>query len=103
MKIFEWVEEIERIYEELVEKTKKESLEDIRKERSAQEKLLEDTTRKNQDIINNALKTVSKKLSAESAKFEELLMNLRNNIEKYYYDNKEDLINSIFKEVGFDF
>ncbi len=103
MKIFEWVEEIERIYEELVETAKKESLEDIQKDRSAQEKLLEDTTRKNQDIINNALKTVSKKLSAESAKFEELLMNLRNNIEKYYYDNKEDLINSIFKELGFDF
>lgn len=103
MKIFEWVEEIERIYEELVEKTKKESLEDIRKERSAQEKLLEETTHNNQEIINNALKTVSEKVSEESDKFEELLMNLRNKIEKYYYENKEDLINSIFRELGFDF
>ncbi|MFW9952253.1 MAG: hypothetical protein ACFFKA_19200 [Candidatus Thorarchaeota archaeon] len=103
MKIFEWVEEIERIYDELVEKAKKENLEDIRKERNAQEKLLEDTIHNNQEIINNALATVSKKGTEESSKFEELLTNLRNKIEKYYYENKEVLINSIFKELGFDF
>ena len=103
MKIFEWVEEIERIYEELVGKAKKESIEDIQKEREAQEKLLEKTTRNNQKIIDNALKTVSKKVSEESVKFEELLTNLCNKIEKFYYENKEDLINSIFKELGFDF
>lgn len=103
MKIFEWVEEIERIYDELVEKAKKENLEDIRKERTVQEKLLEDTIRNNQEIINNALATVSKKGKEESIKFEELLMNLCNKIEKYYYENREVLINSIFKELGFDF
>jgi F0F1-type ATP synthase membrane subunit b/b' len=103
MKIFEWVEEIERIYEELVDKAKKESLENIQKERKAQEKLLEETTRNNQKIIDNALKTVSTKVNEESVKFEELLTNLRNKIENFYYENKEDLTNSIFKELGFDF
>jgi len=103
MKIFEWVEEIERIYEELVDKAKKESLDDIQKERKTQEKLLEETTRNNQKIIDNALKTVSTKVNEESVKFEELLTNLRNKIENFYYENKEDLTNSIFKELGFDF
>ena len=103
MKIFEWVEEIEGIYEDLVEKTRNESLKDIQKERNNQEKILEETTRKNQEIIKEALNTVSKILSEESAKFEELLTNLNNNIEKYYYDNRNELINNMFKELGFDF
>lgn len=103
MEIFEWVEEIESIYDNLVDKAKKESLEEIQKERSEQEKLLEETTRRNEDIIKDALKAVSKIVREESTKFEQFLTNLSNNIEKYYNDNRNDLINSMFKELGFDF
>jgi hypothetical protein len=103
MKIFEWVEEIENIYEDLIEKAKEASLEGIRKERIAQEKILEETNRKNQEIINNALATVSKKMTEKSDNFEELLMNLCSKIEKYYDEHKEDLTISIFEKLGFDF
>ncbi len=103
MEIFKWVEEIEKIYDDLIEKAKKESLEDIRKARTSQEKEMENTIYKNQEIINEALAKVSKEVSENSENFEELLKNLCNKIEKYYQENKEGLSSILFEKLGFDF
>ncbi len=103
MEIFKWVEEIEKIYNDLIEKAKKGSLEEIRKARSSQEKEMENITYKNQEIINEALAKVSKEVSANSENFEERLKNLCNKIEKYYQENKEGLSSSLFEKLGFDF
>jgi len=103
MEIFKWVEEIEKIYDDLIEKSKKESLEDIRKARTAQEKEMENTIYKNQEIINEALAKVSKEVSNNSENFEEQLKNLCNKIEKYYQENKEGLSSLLFEKLGFDF
>ena len=103
MEIFNWVEEIEKIYEDLIEKSKKESLDNIQKARTAQEKEMEEVIYKNQEIINNALTKVSKAVKEKSDNFEELLMNLCNDIEKYYIEKKEELTKLLFEKIGFDF
>ncbi|NVM18014.1 MAG: hypothetical protein HWN80_09875 [Candidatus Lokiarchaeota archaeon] len=103
MEIFKWVEEIEKIYDDLTEKAKKESLEDIRNARNSQEKEMENTIYKNQEIINTALAKVSTKINEKSVNFEELLTNLCNNIVKYYQENKEGLTSLLFEKLGFDF
>lgn len=103
MEIFKWVDEIEKIYDNLIEKAKKGSLEDIRKARLSQEKEMENIIFKNQEIINEALAKVSKEVSENSEDFEELLKNLCIKIEKYYQENKEGLSNLIFEKLGFDF
>ena len=42
MEIFKWVEEIEKIYDDLIEKAKDESLEEIKKVQSSQAKIMEE-------------------------------------------------------------
>jgi len=103
MEIFKWVEEIEKIYDDLIEKAKKGSLEEIQKARTSQEKEMEMIIYKNQEIINDALAKVSKEVSEKSENFEELLKDLCHNIEKYYQENKTGLANKLFEKLGFDF
>ncbi len=103
MEIFKWVEEIEKIYDDLIEKAKKGSLEDIRKARISQEKDMEEIIYKNQEIVNDASAKVSKEVSEKSKNFEELVKILCNKIEKDYQDNKEGLTSLIFEKLGFDF
>jgi F0F1-type ATP synthase membrane subunit b/b' len=103
MEIFKWVEEIEKIYDDLIEKAKKESLEEIQKARDSQEKEMEKLIHKNQEIINDALAKVSKEISKKSENFEELLTVLCNKIEKYYYENKTELTRKLLEKLGFDF
>ena len=103
MEIFKWVEEIEKIYDNLIEKAKKESLEDIRKARTSQEKDMEKVIYKNQEIINDASAKVSKEVSEKSKNFEELVKNLCSKIEKDYQENKGGLTSLLFEKLGFDF
>jgi len=103
MEIFKWVEEIEKIYDDLIEKAKKESLEDIRKARTSQEKVMEEIIYKNQQIINNASAKVSKEVSEKSKNFGELVKNLCNKIKKDYQNNKEGLTSLLLEKLGFDF
>ena len=103
MEIFKWVEEIEKIYDDLIEKAKEGSLEDIRKARTSQEKDMEKIIYKNQEIINNASAKVSKEVSEKSKIFDELVKNLCNKIEKNYRNNKEGLTSLLFEKLGFDF
>lgn len=103
MPIFKWVEEIEGIYENLIENAKKESLEGIEKLKASLEKDMEKKNHNNQKIINSALLTLSKEVNEKSSKFGESISKLCSKIEKNFYENKEGLMNLIFEKLGFDF
>jgi F0F1-type ATP synthase membrane subunit b/b' len=103
MEIFKWVEEIEKIYDDLIEKAKKESLNEIQKARASQEKEMEKLIRNNQEIINDALAKVNHEVNEKSRNFEELITNLCSKIEKYYQKNKTGLTSILFEKLGFDF
>lgn len=103
MPIFKWVEEIEDIYENLIENAKKESLEDIEKLNASLEKDIEKKNLKNQEVISSALATLSEEVNEKNSKFGELISKLCSKIEKNYYGNKEGLMILIFEKLGFDF
>lgn len=103
MPIFKWVEEIENIYEDLIENAKKESLDDIEKLKVLIEKDIEKKNHNNQEIINSALATLSKEVNEKSSKFGDSISKLCSKIEKNFYENKEGLMNLIFEKLGFDF
>jgi len=103
MEIFKWVEEIEKIYDDLIEKAKDESLEKIKKVQSSQAKVMEEMVYKNQETLNNALARVTKEVRGKSEEFEVLLKDLCVKIEQYYMQNKEGLTNLLLEKLGFDF
>ena len=103
MEIFKWVEEIEKIYDDLIEKAKDQSLEEINKVQSSQAKILEEMTYKNQENLNNTLTKVSEDVRGKSVEFEVLLKDLCVKIEQYYLENKKGLKNLLFEKIGFEF
>ena len=103
MEIFKWVEEIEKIYDDLIEKAKDESLREISKVQSSQAKAMEEMVYKNQENFNTALTRVSKEVRDKSGGFEELLKDLCVKIERYYLENKKGLTNLLIDKIGFEF
>jgi len=103
MEIFKWVEEIEKIYDDLIEKAKDESLGAIKKVQSSQAKVMEEMIYKNQENLNNALTEVSKEVKGKSEEFQVLLKDLCVKIERYYLENKKGLTNLLFEKIGFEF
>ncbi len=103
MEIFKWVEEIEKIYDDLIEKAKDESLGEITKVQSSQAKIMEEMIYKNQENLNKVLTKVSKDVRGKSEEFEVLLKDLCVKIERYYLENKKGLTNLLIEKIGFEF
>ncbi|MHA1509887.1 MAG: hypothetical protein ACTSO6_14425 [Promethearchaeota archaeon] len=103
MEIFKWVEEIEKIYDDLIEKAKDESLEEIKKVQSSQAKIMEEMTYKHQENLNKALTRVSEEVGRQSKEFEVLIKDLCSKIKHYYLENKKGLTDLLFEKIGFDF
>ncbi|MBY9020045.1 MAG: hypothetical protein KGD67_03235 [Candidatus Lokiarchaeota archaeon] len=103
MEIFKWVEEIEKIYDDLIERAKNESLEEIKKVQSSQAKVLEEMIYKRQESLNNVLAKITNDVGEKSKEFEVSLKDLCANIEHYYIENKKELTNSLLEKLGFDF
>jgi len=103
MEVFKWVEEIENIYDELIEKAKSESLVEIQELKAQLEKDVDNEVQKTREMINIALQTTSKEVANENKNFDEKIKNLCDKIEKSFQLNKEKLMISIVKRLGFDF
>ncbi|MFX1380638.1 MAG: hypothetical protein ACFFA4_16265 [Promethearchaeota archaeon] len=103
MKIFEWVEEVEKIYENLIENAKKESLDELERLRTEQEKNMEERIENNRKIVESALKSLSENLNNEDNFITEKIKDFKEKMEITYKNYKETLFNTIIKEIGFDF
>jgi len=103
MKIFEWVEEVEKIYENLIENAKKESLDELERLRTEQEKNMEERIENNRKIVESALKSLSENLNNEDIFITEKIKDFKEKMEITYKNSKETLFNTIIKEIGFDF
>lgn len=103
MKIFEWVEEIEKIYKDLIDKAKKENLAELENLRSEQEKNMEKRIKNNREIVDSALKLLLKKLKDEDIFITEKLNDFKKKMEKEYQNSKQNLAELIIKDIGFDF
>lgn len=103
MDIFKWVKDLEDIYENLLEETKRGSLEEIREFRVIQEKNMEDLLSRKQDIVNLATKSLSVDVNEEIEDFEKRLNNSIKEIEVNFNKNKNSIKKSILKTLGLDF
>jgi len=103
MEVFKWVEEIEKIYDELIEKAKSESLAEIQELRAQLEKETDKVVQETREHINLTLQNTSKEVVNENKNFEEKIKHLCEKIEKKFQLNKENLMKSIIKRLEFDF
>ena len=103
MNIFEWVEEVEKIYEDLIENAKKENLAELESLRSEQEKNMEERIENNRKIVDSALKSLLENLNNEDISITEKVKDFKKKMENTYQNSKESLFETIIKEIGFDF
>jgi len=103
MKIFEWVEEIEKIYKRLIDEAKEENLTELENLRSEQEKNMEKRIETNHKIVDSALKSLIQKLDDKDIFITEKIKDFKKRMEKQYKNSKEELFKLLIKDIGFDF
>ncbi|MFW9971677.1 MAG: hypothetical protein ACFFDF_15890 [Candidatus Odinarchaeota archaeon] len=103
MTIFEWVEEIEEIYKNLIDKAKNTNLTELENLRSDEEKNMEKKIETNHEIVNSALKAQLQKLDNENSFIMEKIKDFKKKMENQYKNSKKELFELLIKEIGFDF
>lgn len=100
MIIFEWAKEVEKIYQDLIEKAKKENLREIQTLRDEQEKIFDESLKKNQNFVNLALISLNEDVNKENEIFRINLEKELKEIESKYEKNKVILIRAIIDKLG---
>jgi hypothetical protein len=103
MEIFKWIKDIEKVYEELIDNAKTVNLNDIEEFRESQRKKFEDYLKEKNDLIRNALITLSQDVDSEINVFREKIDMALKNIEIEFENNIQDLNKLIITEAGLDF
>lgn len=103
MEIFDWVHDIEETYKFLIERAKEENLENIQKFKTYQEKLIDVKIKKKQKFVDSNLKRLLKEVTSGVEKLNVFYHQSIDNIQAKYEDNRLKIINSIIKQLGFEF
>ncbi len=103
MEIFDWVHDIEETYKFLIEKAKEENLENIQKFKTHQEKLIDIKIKKKRNFVDSNLKLLLKEVTSGVEKLNVFYNQSIENIQTKYEDNRLKIINSIIKQLGFEF
>ncbi len=103
MEVFNWVKDIEKVYEDLIEKAKDINLSEIKVSRENQEKILEGLLKQKNELTTTSLKNLSADVQDKIKDFRKKLNEAINNIEKDYQKDKKNLESLILEKLGLDF
>ena len=102
MEIFKWAKDIEKIYVELIEKTKKENLEEIQLFRIEQEGNLTESNKKRQSLVKDVLQNLSTDIEKEISLFKDKISTSVDTIVKNYEVAKPHIIEKVIQQLGLD-
>ena len=103
MDIFKNLNDIEKIYEELINNAKNLNLKDIEEFRENQQRIFEAYIGEKNDLVNNTLITLAKEVNFKIGNFEEKLDEAINKIELQFQKSIGNLQKLIIDKAGFDF
>jgi len=103
MEIFNWIKDIEKIYEDLISKARDANLREIEEFRATQEKILGELLDQKKKNVNDTLLLLSDGLKSNIKSFEEELGSSIKNMDKAYQEKVEDLKKLIIDKLGMNF
>ena len=103
MDLFEWIRDIQKVYEDLVNKAKNINLKEIEEYREEQDKRFETFLTKINVLVKTALGNLAVDLDDKTNTFEKNLNFTIKNIEVEFQKNIENLEKLIIEETGLDF
>ena len=103
MKIFDWANDIEKVYQQLIEKARQENALEVQTFREQQENVLKELLKKNHDLVNLSLESLSEDVTSGIRSYEAQFDEALKSIEKEYKKKKSELITKIIEKLGFNF
>lgn len=103
MDLFEWIRDIEKIYEDLINNSKVINLQDIEEFREQHGKRLEYFLEEKNELIHKAIATLANDVNKETKVFENQMDTALNHIKTEFQKEIENLHKLIIEEVGLDF
>jgi len=103
MNLFEWVKDIERVYDNLINNAKNANLKEIEEFREEQNQNFESFLTKINVLINTAIGNLTVEVDKETNIYEKNLDNAIKKIEVDFKKNIGNLQKLIIENVGFDF
>ncbi len=103
MNIFEWVNDIEKLYQQVIMKIKQENSVEIQNYKDFQENEMKELLKKNHDLVNLSLESLSEDVSTGIRGYEEKIDEALKKIENSYQKKKSKLVSEIIEEIGFNF
>ncbi len=103
MEIFNWIKDIEKIYENLISKARDTNLSEIEEFRNEQEIILGELLDLKKKRVNDTLLLLSDEINSNVKSFEDELGSSIKSIEKAYQENIENLKKSIIEKLGMNF
>jgi F0F1-type ATP synthase membrane subunit b/b' len=97
------ISDIEKVYEDLINKAKNDSITEIQSIKEQKENDLKLTLEKKNEFVDSVLKNVSKEVNDDIEKFESNFSEAIKKIELNYQNNKDNLVELITKKLGYDF
>lgn len=103
MDLFEWIKDVDNLYENLINNAKDINLKDIEDFRDQQRKKFEVFLEKKNDLVNNCLIKLALDSDAETKVFEDQMDVVIKKIEVNFQKEVENLHKLIIDEIGLDF
>ncbi len=100
MEIFKWVQELEKIYNELMEKSEKTSNKELEDFKNNEEKQTQELIARKQNFSNDTFSALNVEVNKQINEFNNQIDDLFKKIEGLYQENKEELIKIIFSKMG---
>jgi len=101
--IFDWIKDIEKQYDNLINNAKTINLKNIEEFRTQQQEQLDKFLDDKNQLVNNALMTLTTSSNVQIKIFEEKMDKAFNKIEEEFQLEIPKLLNLIFNEMGLDF
>ncbi|MBN1800667.1 MAG: hypothetical protein JW891_04130 [Candidatus Lokiarchaeota archaeon] len=103
MDIFNWVDEIEKVYQELVDKARLENQVEIENYQKQQKEMLKTIHDKNDEFIKSNIDSLLEELKQGVQIFDNQIIKALEDIKQEYQKQKKIVINNIIHKLGFDF
>jgi hypothetical protein len=103
MDLFEWVKDIENVYEDLIQNAKKLNLDEIEEYREEQTGKFEDFVTKINVLVKTAIGNLTVDIDAKTNTFDKELGDALRNIEVEFQKKIKNLKKIIIEEIGFNF
>lgn len=98
--LFDWVNDIEKIYQKLIADAKETNIEEMRKFEGDQDKAIQLLVQKRKNIIENFLQKLDSSIEDRKKEFRKEIEKIIGNYTTIFKENKESLAKNVIDELG---